>query len=110
MYNVIDTPNLGPVTISRIAIKHYSEIRKDQDLTKAEEELIRIVQSQEMDQLKLPAIVANRVSAKGGDPKAIEFWCHMGSSMIFTVLPKEDYKVISLGIKQSIIGIEPCDD
>ena len=110
MYNVIDTPNLGPVTISRIAIKHYSAIRQYQDLIKAEEELVRIVQSKEMDQLKIPVIVANQVSAIGGDPEAIEFWCHMGSSMIFTVLPREDYKVISLGIKQSVIGIESCGD
>ena len=110
MYNVIDTPNLGPVMISRIAIKHYSEIRQEQDFIKAEEELMRIVQSKEMDQLKIPVIVANQVSGKGEDPEAIEFWCHMSSSMIFTVLPKEDCKVISLGIKQSLIGIDPCGD
>lgn len=110
MDKLIDTPNLGLVIISRMAIKHYSEIIEDKNLAKAEEELLCIVQSKEMERLRLPPIVAGRVSANGGDPNAIEFWCHIGSSMIFTVLPKENYKVISLGMKQSMKGIESCDE
>lgn len=104
MDSLIDTPNLGVVAISSIAIKSFSKLIESEDLNKAEKELIRIVQSEEMEQLKIPLIVAGRVSANGGDPNAIEFWVHMPSSMVFTVLPKDGYKVVSMGIKQDMDG------
>lgn len=108
--DLIETPNLGPVAISRIAIKQYSKQVNEEDLAKAEEELIRIVQSKEIEQLKIPSIVESRLSSNGGDPSANEFWVHMGSSMVFHVIPKDDYKIISMGIKRDMDGFVSEND
>ena len=110
MLTLIETPNLGPVTISRIAIKQYNKRIKGGDLDKAEEELIRIVQSSEIEQLKIPSIVKSRVSSNAGNPNVNEFWVHKSSSMVFHVLPKDGYKVVSMGIKQDMEGFYPFED
>ena len=104
MNALIETPNLGPVTISSIAIKRHSKRIEGEDLAKAEEELIRIVQSKEIEQLEIPSSIESRVSLSGGNPSANEFWVHMSSSMVFHVLPKDGYKIIFLGIKQDMEG------
>ena len=102
MNNVIETPNLGPVMISNMAIKYFSKLREDEDLEKAKEDVEHIVQSKEIQRLAVPLLVANRMHTKGENPNAIEFWIHIKSAMVFTVVPKDGYKFISAGMKQSM--------
>jgi hypothetical protein len=110
MHTLIETPNLGPVTISRSVIEFFSKQRADGDLAKSAEDVIRIVQSQEIEQLTTPSMVARRVSSNGDDPNAIEFWAHLGSSMVFTVVPRDGYRLVSLGIKHSMVGFTSDND
>ena len=102
MKSLIVTPNLGSVIISNIAIKQYSKQIEDEDLAKAEDELIRIVKSKEIEQLRIPSIIESRLSSSSGNLNANEFWVHMSSSMVFHVLCKDGYKIISMGIKQDM--------
>lgn len=104
MRTLIDTPNLGPVKNSQVAIKSYCKHCDYDDLVKAKEDLVRIVQSQEIERLEIPASVGSQMSSQGDDPSAIEFWVHFDSSMVFTVIPKDGYKLVSLGIKQDMGG------
>lgn len=98
----VNTPNLGDVTITNNVIEYFSKHRTDGDLRKAAEDVTQILQSQEIEQLGIPTPVANRLSSNGGDPNAIEFWVHIGSSMLFTVLPKDGYKVVCMAMKQDV--------
>ena len=104
MNALIETPNLGPVTIATNVIDYFCQQIVGSDFAQATEEVAQILQSQEIEQLGIPSLISNRVSSNGSDPNAIEFWVHMSSSMVFTVLPREGYKVVSMAVKQDMEG------
>ena len=88
MQSLFETPNLGPVSISKLVINFFMKQRADDDITNATNEVIGILQSQEVDQLITP------IPSPG-----LEFWVHRSSSLVFTALPKDGYRLISMVIK-----------
>lgn len=88
MQSLIETPNLGPVSISKLVINYFTKQSTDGDITAATDEAIEILQSSEIDQLVTP------IASPGQ-----EFWVHRSSSLIFTALPKDGYRLVSMVIK-----------
>ena len=88
MQSLIETPNLGPVSISKLVINYFTKQSSDSDITAATEEAIETLQSSEIDQLVTP------IASPG-----LEFWVHRSSSLVFTALPKDGYRLVSMVIK-----------
>lgn len=90
----ITTTNLGPVCISSRCIEYFRKHSTDDDIATVTNELIGILQSDEIELLEFPLILDK--------PNQLEFWVHQSSSMIFNVIPKQGYRVISLVIKSDM--------
>ncbi|NRP16720.1 hypothetical protein [Marinobacterium sp. xm-a-152] len=88
MQTLIETPNLGSVTISKMVINFFIKQRDDGDVLAATNEVTEILQSQEIDQLVTP------IPSPG-----LEFWVHRSSSLVFTALPKDGYRLVSMVLK-----------
>jgi len=91
MQITIQTPNLGRVSISKHVIWYFAKEQTDGDETIATDDAIRILQSAEIDQLVTP------VPSPG-----LEFWVHRSSSLVFTALPKDGYRLVSMVIKRDM--------
>lgn len=91
MQSVIETPNLGPISISKLVIRYFTKQSTDGDKATATNEAIGILQSPEIDQLVTP------VPSPG-----LEFWVHRSSSLVFTALPKDGYRLVSMVIKRDM--------
>ena len=91
MQSLIETPNLGPISISKLVINYFTKQSADGDITAATEEAIEILQSSEIDQLVPP------IASPG-----LEFWVHRSSSLVFTALPKDGYRLVSMVIKTNM--------
>jgi len=87
MQDLIQTQNLGPVSISKHVIKYFIKEQADGDEATATNDAIRILQSAEIDQLITP------IPSPG-----LEFWVHRSSSLVFTALPKDGYRLVSMVI------------
>ncbi len=94
MESTITTTNLGLVCISSRVIECFRKHRADEDIATITAELIEILQSDKIEQLEFPMILDK--------PKQLELWVHQSSSMIFSVVPKEGYRLISLVIKSDM--------
>jgi hypothetical protein len=88
MQSIVETPNLGPVTISKLVINFFMKQKDDGDISAATNEVTEILQSQEIDQLVTP------IPSPG-----LEFWVHRSSSLVFTALPKDGYRLVSMVLK-----------
>lgn len=88
MQDLIQTQNLGPVSISKHVIRYFAHEQADGNETIATNEAIHVLQSSEIDQLVTP------IPSPG-----LEFWVHRSSSLVFTALPKEGYRLVSMVIK-----------
>ena len=88
MQDVIQTQNLGPVSISKHVIRYFIKEQADSNETTATNEAIEILQSAVIDQLVTP------IPSPG-----LEFWVHRSSSLVFTALPKDGYRLVSMVIK-----------
>ena len=88
MQSLIETPNLGPISISKNVIGYFTKQSTDDGITAAAHEAIKILQSNEIDQLVTP------IPSPG-----LEFWIHRSSSLVFTALPKEGYRLVSMVLK-----------
>lgn len=93
MQNLIQTQNLGPVSISKHVIRYFAKEQADGDETRATHEAIQILQSAEIDQLVTP------IPSPG-----LEFWVHRSSSLVFTALPKDGYRLVSMVVKTDMSG------
>lgn len=91
MQSIIQTKNIGPVSISNHVIKYFLEHFSDEDITDATKKIIEILQSSEIEQLSIPMHSSD-----------FEFWVHRSTSMVFTALPKKDYKLISMALKRDM--------
>ena len=91
MQTLIETPHLGPVTISKLVINFFIRQREDGDASAATNEATEILQSKEIDQLVTP------IASPG-----LEFWVHRSSSLVFTALPKDGYRLVSMVLKQDM--------
>ena len=91
MQPLIQTPNLGPVSISKHVVRYFIKEQADGDETTATNNAIRILQSAEIDQLVIP------VPSPG-----LEFWVHRSSSLVFTALPKDGYRLVSMVTKRDM--------
>jgi len=93
----IDTPNLGPVTVSQHVVKHFSRFcdgHTDEAIAMATE----ILKDPKIERLEVPATVAEMMA----DPNVLEFWLHKDSSTVFMVKPKEKFRLVEMAMKQSI--------
>lgn len=88
------TTNLGSVCISNRSIECFRKHRADDDVATVTNELIEILKSDKIELLEFPMIVDK--------PIQLEFWVHQSSSMIFSVIPKEGYRLISSVIKSDM--------
>ncbi|NRQ01304.1 hypothetical protein [Marinobacterium sp. xm-d-530] len=88
MLSLIETPNLGPVLISKLVIRYFIKEQADGDETIATNEAMQVLQSAEIYQLITP------IPSPG-----LEFWVHQSSSLVFTALPKDGYRLVSMVIK-----------
>jgi len=91
MQTLVETPNLGPVTISKHVINFFIKQREDDDISAATNEATEILQSHEIDQLVTP------IPSPG-----LEFWVHRSSSLVFTALPKDGYRLVSMVLKSDM--------
>lgn len=91
MQSLIETPNLGLVSISKHVVRYFIKEQADSNETTATNEAINILQSLEIDQLITP------IPSPG-----LEFWVHQSSSLVFTALPKDGYKLVSMVIKRDM--------
>lgn len=91
MQSLIETPNLGPVSISKYVIRYFIKEQADGDEATATNDAIRFLQSAEIDHLVTP------IPSPG-----LEFWVHRSSSLVFTALPKDGYKQVSMVIKTDL--------
>lgn len=105
MQSTIDTPNLGPVTISQHVVKHFRKLC-DGDIDKASIMAEELLKSADIERLEVPAAIASLMVSKGDNPDALEFWGHRDSSTMFLVKPKENYKLVEMAMKQDISGIK----
>jgi hypothetical protein len=101
MQSIIETPNLGPVTISQHVVKHFSKLC-DGDMDEALAKASEILKDSEIEKLDVPATVANLMT----DPNAIEFWLHKDSSTVFMVKPKEDARLVEMAMMQGMSGFQ----
>jgi hypothetical protein len=91
MQSLIETPNLGPISISKHVIGYFTKQSTDGGTKAATHDAIRILQSAEIDQLVTPA-----------PSPGLEFWVHRSSSLVFTALPKDGYRLVSMVIKRDM--------
>ena len=101
MLPVIETPNLGPVTVSQHVVKHFSKLCNG-DMDEALVHVTEILKSPDMERMEVPAMIASLMASKGDDPNALEFWLHRGSETVFMVKPKEKFRLVEMAMKQSI--------
>lgn len=104
MQPIIETPNLGPVTISEHVVKHFSKLC-DGDMYKALAHVTEIIKDSYIERLEVPAPISSMMS-KGDNPGALEFWVHRDSSTMFLVKPKENYKLVEMAMEQDMCGIK----
>ena len=85
---LIETTSLGPVAISRHVIRFFAREQADGDETIATNKAIESLQSTELEKLTTPM-----------PSQGLEFWIHRSSSLVFTVLLEDGYKVVSMVVK-----------
>ncbi|MDC0404384.1 hypothetical protein OAM26_05090 [Porticoccaceae bacterium] len=105
MLPIIETPNLGPVTISQHVVKHFSRLC-DGDMDKASIMAEETLKRSDMERLEVPTAIASLMVSKGDNPDALEFWMHLDSSTMFLVKPKENYKLVEMAMEQDMSGIK----
>ena len=99
MQPIIETSNLGSVTISQHVVKHFSKLC-DGNINKATEIAIGILNSADIERLEVPVVIADLMTGKGDDPNAIEFWVHHESSTVFLIKPFESYMLVEMAIEK----------
>lgn len=101
MQPTIDTPNLGPITISQHVVRHFSKLC-DGDMNEALAKTAEILKDAEIERLKVPATVAEMMT----DPNALEFWLHKDSSTVFMVKPQQAARPVEMAMTQSMFGFK----
>jgi hypothetical protein len=91
MQSIIQTKNIGPVLISSHVIKYFLEYFSCEDIDHSTIKIIDLVQSSEIEQLVTP------IPSPG-----LEFWVHQSSSLVFTALPKDGYRLVSMVLKRDM--------
>lgn len=104
MQPMIDTPNLGPVTLSKHVVKHFRRLC-DGDMDKASIMAEETLKSSDMERLEVPTAIASLMVSKGDNPDALEFWMHLDSSTMFLVKPKENYKLVEMAMKKDMSAL-----
>ena len=101
----IETANLGTVSISKDVIKHFSRLCDD-DFDEAIGIAEGILRSADIERIEVPAAIAALMAVKIDDSNDLEFWVHRDSSTVFLVKPRENYRVVEMAIKTSMVGFE----
>lgn len=88
---LIDTPNLGRVLVSEHVFNYIYGLKEHWDQSIARNEVIDVLKSTEIEKLVTP------VASPG-----LEFWVHRSSSLVFTALPKEGVRQVSMVLKRDM--------
>lgn len=104
MDTIIETSKLGPVKISLHVIEHFNNHSEQGDHAKGIDDVVSVLQSQEIEKLEVPVIIAQRMLASGDSHRGIEFWVHPDRSMVFIVIPQGNYRLVSAAIERSMDG------
>lgn len=94
MHDLIQTQNLGPVAVSDQVVTYFIKDSGYSDVCAATEATNDILQSSRIEQLEVPVQVSGSM--------LLEFWVHQASSMVFTVLPKDGYRLVSMAVKRDM--------
>jgi len=86
----IQTPKLGAILISEHLIKAFVLIIDDVDISNAYDEIIKILQGTDIEEI-IPPVPLPRFE--------VEMWVHRPTGLIFCVLLKDDYRLVSSVIK-----------
>lgn len=97
MKSIIQTNNLGPVSISRNVIEWFIEQHENDDYAKVLAQIKDILQSTNIERLKLPVTLKEEIK--------LEFWVHQESSLVFHMIQKDKYKLVSMAIKHDLSEI-----
>ena len=100
MDTIIETSKLGPVKISRHVMADFNNQSEHGDPTKSSMEVVSLLQSQQIEQLKVPAIIGRRMLQNGDSSRGIEFWVHPDSSKVFLVVAKDNYRLVDRVVLQ----------
>lgn len=92
------TPNLGPVIISKHVINKISKMF-DENMDNALLITKEILQSNFIECLNIPKDIVTSMIINNDNPDALEFWVHNDSSTIFLVKPKVSYKLVDMVMK-----------
>jgi hypothetical protein len=63
-------------------------------------EVVSLLQSQQIEQLKVPAIIGRRMLQNGDSSRGIKFWIHPDSSKVFLVVAKDSYRLVDRVVLQ----------
>lgn len=97
----METPNLGTISIAQAVINYLSKFSKG-DLTKAYQLACEILKSNKIEQIKVPFASSSFMISNNDVPDTLEFWVHQSSSMVFIVIPKDGYRLVSMALKQDM--------
>lgn len=104
MDTIIETSKLGPVKVSSHVIAKFNDQSEHGEPAKSAEEVVRVLQSQQIEKFEVPASIALHMAENGDGHLGLEFWVHPDSPMVFLVIPQDSYRLVSMAIKQSIDG------
>lgn len=90
METTIHTPKLGAILISENLINEFVLITDDVDISNAYDEIIKILQNTDIEEI-IPPVPIPR--------SEVEMWVHRPTGLIFCVLLKDDYRLVSFVIK-----------
>jgi hypothetical protein len=104
MDTIIETSKLGPVKISCHVIAYFNNQSEHGDPAKSYMDVVSMLQSQQIEKLEVPAIIARRMLQNGDSPRGIEFWVHPDSSKVFLVVTKDSYRLVERAVLQCMDG------
>ena len=96
MQTKIQTPKLGPIVIANRVEKAFISIADDVGVADAGDEVIKILQSHELEEIIPPVYVPSL---------GVEMWVHRSTELIFCVFLKDGYRHISSVIKGDMSGL-----
>ena len=105
MQSIIETPNLGPVAVSRRVTKHFSKFC-DEDSAQGTSMVEDVLRSTDIERIEVPAAIAALIASKIDDPNALEFWVHRESSTVFLVKARENCRYVEMAMKTSMAVFE----
>lgn len=95
---MVDTPRIGPVLISKHALDQYVDRNNDGQMKNPFDSLVKRLQHPQLRQLKIDSKVLEHKARKYGTADNIEIWGHESSTFKFQFLVNEDSRRVLLTV------------